>query len=281
MISSRVKAAAAVGVTLVAALALAGCTSSGSASTSSSKSSTLTSVLKAKTLRVGMVLSLPPLESKNASGTAVGFDVDLAQDLADSLGAKLTVVPLTTDNRIAAVQTGKVDVLFSAPAITLQRAQTVNFTNPYIAAGTSLVVQKSAAITKEAEMAGKPIGVLKGTIHPDVAKAVWPSSAQTNFETATDELTALKNGSINGFLADGNSAAYYSKQDSTLRVINLSATEAAVEYDGLAVSQGDHDWLTYLNTFIANGEADKSIAAIYKKWFGSQPAYHPEYWLNG
>ena len=277
MIPSRIKATVAAGIALAAAIALAGCTST---STSAAGSSTLTNVLKAKTLKAGMVLSLPPLESKDSSGKAVGFDVDLAQELADSLGAKLEVVPLTTDNRIAAVQTAKVDVLFSAPAITLQRAQTVNFTDPYIAAGTSLVVQKSAGISTEKEMAGKQIGVLKGTIHPEVAKTVWPDSAQTNFETASDELTALKNSSISGFLADGNSAAYYAKQDSSLSVINLPASQAAIEYDGLAVRQGDADWLTYLNTFLQNGEADGSTATLYKKWFGSDPAYHPEYWLN-
>ncbi|MCU1527866.1 MAG: amino acid transporter substrate-binding protein [Frondihabitans sp.] len=276
---NRTKTVAIAAVALVACLALAGCTASSSSATGSSKS-TLSDVIKSKTLKVGMVLSLPPMESTNSSGKAVGFDVDLAQELADSLGAKLDVVPLTTDNRIAAVQTGKVDVLFSAPAITLQRAQTVNFTNPYIAAGTALVVKASSGISTEGAMNGKNVGVLKGTIHPQIASSVWPKSAQTNFESATDEITALKNGSVAGFLADGNSAAYYAKKDPSLAVINLPASQAAVEYDGLAIAQGDSTWQTYLNTFLEVGEADGSTKTLYKKWFGSSPAYHPEYWLN-
>jgi len=257
----KLVAAAAAAATL---LVLAGCSATGGDTVTESK---VQDIIDAGTLKVGMVLSLPPMEMKDANGDPEGYDVDIAQALADFLGVELEIVDMSVESRIANIQTGKVDVLFSAPAITLERAQTVAFTNPYLAAGTALLTLADGGIDDPSDLAGQKIGVLKGTFHDQVAAESFPDSSAVMFDSSTDETTALRNGQIAAFLIDGNSAVYAAAQDEALAVVD--GDFGPIEYDGFAVQKGDQDWLNYLNLFIFQIEADGTNEALFEQWFGS------------
>jgi polar amino acid transport system substrate-binding protein len=261
----------------VVVLAAAACSSSGSSGSSSasggSSSSTLQSVLSSHTLTVGLFQSLPPLETINSSGQAVGMDVDIANMLAQSLGAKLDIVTVTAANRIAEVETGKVDVLLTAAAITDERAQVVAFTRPYTAAGTALITLKSDNINSVADMKGKTVGYATGEFYGPIAAKYLPNSHTQQFQTTTDELVALNNHQIAAFFSDSNEGAYTVSKDPALQLVN--GNFGPLEYDGMVVQQGDQEWLNYLNTFIFNMQADGTFVAVFKKWYGSPPVYSP------
>lgn len=266
-------------IALLAAVAgiafmLAGSMSTAQAGDSgASGSSTLQKVLKSHVLTVGMVLSIPPQESESTSGKPEGMDVDIAQLLATSLDATLKIVDVPEATRIAEIQTGKVDVLFSSPAITLARAQVVAFTQPYIAAGTVLVTLKNSGVNSAADMAGKKVGLLAGAFYDPIAARYLPHSATQHFQSTTDETIALKNHQIAAYFRDSNTAAYAESQDSSIK--SVTGDFGPLEYDGFAVQQGDQIWLNYLNTFIFTIEADGSLKQIFIKWFGSPPVYSP------
>lgn len=257
----------ALAVAAAVGLGLAGCTPTAEAPDGAVGGNKVQEIIDRGTITVGMMLTLPPMEQKDASGNPEGYNVDIAQLLAESLGVELEIVEMSAENRIANIQTGKVDVLFSAPAITLQRAQVVNFTDAYLAAGTALMTLADGGYTTFADLDGEKIGVLKGTIHDEVAAAAFPNSTTQLFDSPTDEMTALRNGQIAAFLMDGNSAVYAAAQDPTLAAIG--GDFGPVEYDGMAVQKGDQDWLNYLNTFIFLLEADGTNQALFEKWFGA------------
>jgi polar amino acid transport system substrate-binding protein len=201
------------------------------------------------------------------------MDVDIANLLAQSLGAKLQIVNVPEATRIAEIQAGKVDVLFSSPAITDARAQVVAFTQPYIAAGTVLVTLKSSGIKNAADMAGKKLGLLAGTFYVPIAKADLPKSPTQTFASTTDETVALKDHLISAYFRDSNTAAFAAKADPTLSIVN--GNFGPVEYDGFAVQQNQQIWLNYLNTFIFNIEENGTLLAEFEHWFGSPPLYSP------
>ncbi|WP_144110225.1 ABC transporter substrate-binding protein [Paraburkholderia sp. BCC1886] len=80
------------------------------------------------TLTVGMAVAFPPLSTYATDGkTVVGFDPELAQLVADSLGRKLKIVPLAWEDWPLAVQSGKVDAVISNVTVTEERKQKFDF----------------------------------------------------------------------------------------------------------------------------------------------------------
>lgn len=266
----RARAALAAATAVIAVAALSACSSDNSGGSSTS---TLKTVLKSKTLKVGIFQSAPPFATIGSNGKAKGYDVDLANQLAQSLGAKVKFVTVTPGNRIAEVQTGKVDVLLTEPAITTERAQVIAYTQPYSVAGTTVIVKKSSGINTMAQLEGKKLSYVTGEFYGPIAKKYLPKASTRQFQTQSDELTALKNGTVDGYFIDSRMAAYAAAHDSSLKVIQ--GNFGPLEYDAMAIKQGDPTWLGFLNTFILTTEIDGSQVALYQKWFGAPPAYSP------
>lgn len=268
----RHRARAALAATVVIAVsALSACT--GSDGQTNGGASTLNQVLESKTLRVGIFQSAPPFATIGENGKPKGYDVDLANLLAESLGAKVEFVTVTPGNRIAQVQTGKIDVLLTEPAITTERAQVVAFTRPYSVAGTTVITLKSSGVNGMEDLAGKTLSYVTGEFYGPIAEKYLPESSTRQFQTQSDELTALKNGTVDGYFLDSRMAAYAAAQDKSLNVIQ--GDFGPLEYDAMAIRQGDPKWLEFLNTFIFTTEFDGTSVALYKKWFGTEPAYSP------
>jgi polar amino acid transport system substrate-binding protein len=96
----------------------------------SAHDSALDRVLSSGVLRVGTEPEFKPFESKNEKGELVGFDMDLARELAKDLGVELEFVELPFPSLIPALRTGKIDLAISGMTATEERALSVSFTKP-------------------------------------------------------------------------------------------------------------------------------------------------------
>ena len=83
--------------------------------------STLNSILKAGELRVGLDPGYPPFELTDKTGKVIGFDVDLAKELAKAMGVKLKVVNTDYDGIIPALLADKFDIIMSGMTLTQER----------------------------------------------------------------------------------------------------------------------------------------------------------------
>jgi polar amino acid transport system substrate-binding protein len=267
----NVKRIAAAALAVCATLTFAACGSG--ASGASSETSTLDSVLKAKTLKVGVVLSIPPAESKDKNGNPVGYDIDLANQLGESLGAKVEYVDMSADARISSLETGKVDVLFTQITQTLDRAQKVAFTDPYVASAPVIVTTKSSSISTAKDLSGKNVGILKGTTFDKLLDSTVSGANKQYFTDTASQTTALKNNQIDAFIYDGNSSYYMAKQDNDLKI--LDGAIGSLEYNGMAVKRGDQQWLNYLNQFVFQVISDGTNAKLYKKYYGLDMPFSP------
>ncbi len=104
--------------------------------------STLNKILKRGELRVGMEAGYMPFELKNKRGEIVGFDVDMAKELAKEMGVKLTLVNTAWDGIISSLLTDKYDIIMSGMTVTPQRNLQVNFADPYIVVGQTILIKK-------------------------------------------------------------------------------------------------------------------------------------------
>jgi polar amino acid transport system substrate-binding protein len=270
------------------AVSLTGCTASGGTNSTTNApaggqaaaTGTLQKVVKSKKLTVGVILSFPPFGSKDTSGNPQGYDVDMAKAVAKSLGvadADLTFIDVTADARIPSLETGKVDLVIGNFTRTLERAQKIDFTNPYIVAGERLIVKKGSSIKSIKDLNSKKLAVVKGSTNADIVTKASPQAQSVFFTTSADAITAIKNGQADAFMEDSNFLAFQAKQNPDLEVVGDSA--ATLEYNAFGVKKGDQDWLNYLNLFLFKINNDGTNKELYKKWFGTDLPFdlNPKY----
>lgn len=255
-------------------ITLGACGSSGTATPAAStakSSNELAAIKKAKTITVADCLTFKPFGFYSASGTPQGYDVDLAGLLAKSLGVKLNLVNVTSDNRIPYLQTGKVNVVFCNFTITPQRAQAVAFTIPYVISGEGVLVNKSAHISSPNDLNGKTVAVTKGSTNAQLVKQVAPKANVLAFNDDNSAIQAVKSGQADAFIEDLNYLTYQASTSSNLEL--LKGTLGAKEYNGWGVKKGQTQLLDYLNQFIRKVTADGKSEALFKKWFHAAPVY--------
>src|SRR3546814_3295150 len=93
-------------------------------------------------LRVGVEAGYMPFEMRDRKGKIIGFDVDLARLMARYMGVRLTLVNTQWDGIIPALMTDKFDIMMGGMTITPERNLQVNFADPYIVIGHTVLILK-------------------------------------------------------------------------------------------------------------------------------------------
>jgi His/Glu/Gln/Arg/opine family amino acid ABC transporter permease subunit len=150
-----------------------------SLSHAAAKAATVDEVKAKGTIIVGIQGDNPPWGFVNSTGVPDGYDADISALFAKELGVKVEYVPLAVANRIPALVTGKVDVLFATMAMTAERAKSIQYSKPYAANAIILVAAKSTKIASAADLASLEIGVPR-------------SSAQDNCRAGKRELDPMR-----------------------------------------------------------------------------------------
>ncbi len=123
--------------------------------------------------RVGMDPSFPPFENLDAAtGRPVGFDVDLAQAIADSWGVRVEIVSIGFDQLVDAVDAKRIDSALSALPVFEERARDVSFSRPYFDAGLVLAAPRSAGISGPDDLAGRRVAAEWGSRGDAEARAL-------------------------------------------------------------------------------------------------------------
>lgn len=258
--------------------------SAGSSTQTASSTGTLEKVLKNKKLVVGSLLDNAPFGSKDKSGNPIGYDVDISKLLADSLGVDYEMVGLTVPERITALETGKVDVVIGNFTITLERAQKVDFTDPYDAGSPGILVLKDSTIEHAKDLAGKKVGTTKGSTDQTSCENLIKAGVKLNmvlFDTESDMETALRNKQVDAIVMDGPYCDYFARTNPSVYKTAGQPSEMEMPswFNALGVRKGDQEWLNYLNQFVFQINTDGDNQAAHKKWFGKDLgiALNPSY----
>ena len=227
---------------------------------------TLDAIQKRGKLLVGIDLSVPPFGITNAKMEPDGYDVAIAHLVAKDLGVSMELVPVTGATRIPTLLTGKVDLIVSVMSISPERAKSVTFSNPYGLHQSIIVAPAGAAITKLADLAGKKVGIPRGTAHEDVLSRVdIPGMQLIRFDDDSATLNALATGQVDAigtvtFLANELMKRYPGKFER--KVTYLESVYS------MAMRHGDPDFLRWLNTTIFYHARNGDIPKLYEKWMG-------------
>jgi ABC-type amino acid transport substrate-binding protein len=120
--------------------------------------------IKAKgRLILGLDDSYPPMGFRDDKNEIVGFDIDLAKEVAERLGVELELQPIDWDSKELELNAGKIDCIWNGMTITDERAANMFFAKPYIANQQIIIVPASSGITAKAQLEDKVVGLQKGS----------------------------------------------------------------------------------------------------------------------
>lgn len=139
-------------------------------------------------LEMATSADFPPFESRNTDGDFIGFDIDLANYVADELGYELEITDMNFDGLVGALQNNRVDIVLAGMSADEDRSKNVDFSTAYNHSGEMFVTLKDSEITSLEDIEGKTVGVQLGTIQQEGAKKIQ--------EDIDHEIKAVDTGSI-------------------------------------------------------------------------------------
>ena len=232
---------------------------------------TLDDITKSGELRACFDAGYMPFEMKAKNGNYIGFDLDLGKLMAKQMGVKYVPVNTAWDGIIPALLTGKCDIIMAGMTINAQRNMRVNFADPYIVVGQSILLnpklEGKISSYKDLNNADYTVVSKLGTSGEQSVKKLIGKAKYFAFETETDAALEVANGKADAMIYDMPFVSIYAAQekDKVTSIIEPFTYEPL----GWAVKQGDPDFLNFLNNFLRQSRGDGSYDRIYDKWFKS------------
>ena len=236
-------------VAMVAALGMAAC--SGGAATSSSSSGaqvgdrTPEQIQESGEIVIGIFSDKAPFGYIDADGKPAGYDVVYGDRIAADLGVTAKYVPVDAAARTEVLASNKVDITLANFTVTPERAEKVDFANPYFKVSLGVVSPTSAEITDVSQLAGKTLIVTKGTTAEAYFEANHPEVKLQKYDQYSDAYQALEDGRGDAFSTDNTEVIAWAIQHPGFSVGIKSLGETS--YIAAAVKKGNTALLDWLN----------------------------------
>jgi len=230
---------------------------------------TLQDVKKRGKLIVGVKTDYPPFGFLDKKGVNRGFDIDIAKALTKQLFGNeeaIQFVPVTSGDRIALLNSKKIDIVVATFTITEEREKQVDFSTPYFITAQLILVREDSKITKYEDLAGKKVATIQGSIGDIAIKELVPSAERIKFERNFEALQALKERRVEAFVQDFILLYVLLQKNRGLKMASLQPFRPA-RY-GLAVRKGDKEWLDFINSTLAKIKETGEYEKLLEKWFG-------------
>jgi len=236
------------------------------------KKSTLNEIIQRGELRVGLEPGYMPFEMKDKKGRIIGYDVDMAKNMAKAMGVKLKLIPTAWDGIVAGLLTNKYDIIMSGMTVTQQRNLKVNFADPYVVVGQTVLLRKGLAQTiKNAKDLNDPkytVVTKLGVSGEITTRKVFKKAKIITFETESDAMSEVLNGKADAMVYDQPYNVVFMAGKGKGNLIHLD-TPLTYEPLGWAIRKGDPDFMNWLNNYLRQIKGDKVINFYEKtnqKW---------------
>jgi polar amino acid transport system substrate-binding protein/arginine/ornithine transport system substrate-binding protein len=154
-------------------------------------------------IRIGVEGAYPPFSWKEADGSLKGFDIDFAYALCKEMNRECTLVEQEWDGMIPALMARKFDAIVASMSITEDRKKKIDFSAKYYNTPSRLVAKKGMNLDVTASgMAGKRIGVQRGTTHQCFVEKNFPDSEAVLYTSQEDVFADLATGRIDAQSSD-------------------------------------------------------------------------------
>ncbi len=236
------------------------------------KKSTLNEIIERGELRVGFEAGYMPFEMADKKGKFIGFDIDMAKAMAKAMKVKFVPVNTAWDGIIPALVTKKFDIIMSGMTVTQERNLAINFADPYIIVGQTILLNKKhegkVLSYKDLNDPKYTITSKLGTTGEKAIKRLLPKATYKSFEVESEAALEVLNGKADATIYDLPFCATFMAQQGKGKMVFL---DKPFTYEPLAwaVRKGDPDFLNWLNNFLVQMKNDGRYDDIYNKWITS------------
>lgn len=221
-------------------------------------------------LIMGLDDSFPPLGFRDENNKIVGYDVDLAFEVASRMGLTLKLQPIDWAAKEQELNTKKIDCIWNGFTMTEERQAAMAFTKAYLDNAQVAVVQADSEISSLKDLAGKVVGVQAGSSAWDAinSDAAFAGSLKeiVEFEENITALNDLGIGNLDAVVMDQVVAGYMIKNAS--RPYKMLSDGLANEEYGVAFRKGDLKLRNEVQKILEQMQAEGIVKGISEKWFG-------------
>lgn len=218
----------------------------------------------------------------------VGFDIELSERFAAYLGKEVKFVNMDFGSLIAAVSTGKADMIASAIYVTEEREKQINFSDPYYEMGTRVFALKKnipfgtgaasdqgrqKKLTLIDDLKDKRIGVLLGSVHDTYAMEHYPNATILQYKSLPDLVLAVRQGKIDAAIYTRETLVELLRGDSELGLLGDSLLSYPI---GMGFNK-DNDLLReQFNAFLKQIKSNGDFEDMVNRWIKNAGTVMPE-----
>jgi polar amino acid transport system substrate-binding protein len=233
------------------------------------KKSHVEQILQRGELRVGFESGYVPFEMTDKKGNFIGFDMDYGQRLAKAMGVKFVPINTAWDGIIPALMTNKFDIIMGGMTITQERNLKINFADPYIVIGQTILLNKrhEGKVLSYKDL-NDPKFILTsrmGTTGEQAIKRMIPKATYKGFESEAEAGLEVINGKADALVYDLPFCGFLYGSQGRGKTVFLNEP---FTYEPLAwaINKGDPDFLNFLNNFLRQSRGDGFYEQAYNKW---------------
>jgi len=216
-------------------------------------------------LVVGTKADYQPFGFRDGAGAIIGFEPDLAGEVAKSLGVGVKLVPVVATNRVSLLTAGDLDLVIATMNDTPERRKQVDFVEPsYYASGVNVLVSRSAHVRVWQQLRGKPICTIEGAFYVAEIKTRYEPELLT-FKTTGEMYDALQRERCFSAVYD-DTAIIGKLQTPEWRAFEMPLRSILVEPWGIAARHGETRFEKMLSDSVRDWHRTGRILALEERW---------------
>ncbi len=218
--------------------------------------------------KVALTGKFPPFSYYNKEGELAGFDVDVSKEIARRLGRKVEIIATEWDGILAGLLADKYDAIIGSMAITPERAEVVNFSEPYYQSGAQLFINRDNPnkVYSIKECNGKKISAVLGETYQRYLEENFPKIEVVTLKSSVDIFEMLEAKRITGFVTDKLVGAWQVK--SAGRPFVPVGPMLYAEDIAIPVKKEDSALLGQINEALSAMRSDGTMQKINDEYFG-------------
>ncbi|MDR2070458.1 MAG: amino acid ABC transporter substrate-binding protein [Treponema sp.] len=231
----------------------------------------LQNVLAKKKLILGLDDSFPPMGFRNESNEIVGYDVDLAREVASRMGIALALQHIDWNAKEQELNTGEIDCIWNGFTITEDRKAALTFTKPYLKNAQVIVVKADAPYARLHDLAGKTAGLQAGSSAVEALnEAAALKAGLKEVVEYKENLTALMDlevGGVDAVIMD--MVVAHDNINRSGKAFRILEETLAPEEFGIGFRKGDLALANKVWETLEVMAKDGTVSRLTEKWFGA------------
>lgn len=200
----------------------------------------------------------------------VGYEVDICQEIADSLGVPLELKLISVEARIPELVAGRVDLVAANLGWNPERAQQIDYSNQHFVSMQKILVRADDDLQTSDQLAGKRVSAVRGSSSERGAREHIKDVNVLTFKDGGSAFLAVQQGKVSGMVS--SEMAHIKLRDAAKKDggVEVKILEPALfaEPWGLGIRKGEPEFKAHVNKVLADLEASGKFDQIFDKWFG-------------